>query len=214
VTSPQHRPEGATEADVAAFLRSRPGFLAEHAELYRILTPPERVYGEPFADHMAAMLRAARRHAQAMAAQADGVLAAGRAAAGFAQRIQQAALAIIRARSVAECVETDLPAILGIDAARLCAEQRIGGPVRVLAAGTVARLLGARDAVLRDRPADAALLHEEAAALAVRDALVRVPDGCAPALLALACRDPAALDASGLAALAFLGQAIGAALAR
>ena len=69
------------EALVAAFLREHPAWLSEHPELYRVLAPPERVHGDGLADHMAAMLRAAREDAAEMAARADGVLAAGRAAA-------------------------------------------------------------------------------------------------------------------------------------
>jgi hypothetical protein len=63
---------------VAAFLRAHPGFLAENVELYRVLTPPERVHGEVLADHMAAMVRAERAQSVALAERADGVLAAGR----------------------------------------------------------------------------------------------------------------------------------------
>jgi len=88
----------ADETDAAlveAFLRANPGWLADHPELYRVLVPPNRVHGEALADHMAAMVRAERVHAAAMAARADSVLAAGRAAAGLAQRVQAAVLALI-----------------------------------------------------------------------------------------------------------------------
>jgi uncharacterized protein YigA (DUF484 family) len=166
------------------------------------------------ADHMLAMLRAERRHAAAMAERADGVLAAGRAAAGLAMRVQGAVLALIGARDVADCVAHALPDILALDAASLCMEADAAF-VRLLPAGMVARLLAGRDVVFRDTPADAALLHGEAARLARHDALVRVPWGGAPALLALVSRDAAPLDpVQGSGALAFLGRAIGAALGR
>ena len=55
------------------------------------------------------------------------------------------------------------------------------GPV--LPPGTVARVLGQRGAVLGD-PARSALLHGEAAPLAVQEALVRVTLRATPALLA------------------------------
>jgi hypothetical protein len=196
--------------EVAAFLRGHPNFLADRPELYRSLLPPERVHGEVMADHMAAMLRAARAQAAELAARADCVLAAGRARAGLAQRAQEAVVALIGSDDPPSWVETELPALLGLDAAALCLEQYRPG-TRRLPIGTVRRLLGARDVVFRDNPADAVLLHAEAAPLARRDALVRVPG--AQALLALACRDRSALPggADG-AALAFFGRALGAAL--
>ena len=107
------------------------------------------MHGDPLADHMAAMLRAERAHAAEMAAHANGVLAAGRAAAGLAQRVQSAVLALIHADDPAECVSGEFPGILAIDDAGLC----IGGlapGMRTLPAGTVAALLDGRDVVFRD----------------------------------------------------------------
>ncbi len=193
---------------VEGFLRARPSWLAENPGLYRLLTPPARVHGEHLADHMAAMLAAAR-------AQADGVVAAGRAAASLAERVQGAVLALIVATDPAECVAHHLPGLLGVDACALCAEAACPG-MRPLPAGTVARLLHGREVLCRTAPPDAGLIHAEAARLAARDALVRVPWGGPPALLALASREPGGTEAAGggIGALAFLGRAIGAALDR
>lgn len=199
---------------VEGFLRARPSWLAENPALYRLLAPPARVHGERLADHMAAMLAAARAEAAAMTAQADGVLQAGRAAAGLAERVQAAVLALIAAADPAECVAHHLPGLLGVDAAALCAEATLPGMCPV-PGGTVARLLDGRDVVCRIAPADAALIHAEAARLARRDALVRVRWTGPPTLLALASREAEAAEAGrGLGSLAFLGQAIGAALDR
>jgi len=69
--------------------------------------------------------------------------------------------------------------------------------------------------VFRDAPADARLLHAEAAGLARHDALVRVPGEGPPALIALLARDRSVLDpAQGGGPLAFLGRAVAAALGR
>ncbi len=191
--------------DVAAFLRANPGWLTENPDLYRVLHPPRRLHGERLADHMAAMLAQERAHAQALAARSDSVLAAGRAAAGFAARVQEAALALIRTADPAECVVAELPALLGIDAVTVC-------PDHALPSGTALRLLGRREAVYRDTPTDAPLLHGAAAPLAQVDALVRLPGG---ALLALASRDRARLHpGQGVRALVFLGRAVSAALER
>ncbi len=204
-------PAGLRADEVAAFLRAHPGWLAENPELYRVLAPPHRVHGEVLADHMAAMLVAERAHAQAMSARADGVLAAGRAAAGMAERVQEAVVALMRASDVTECVAAELPGLLGMDAACLCAEGSRPG-TRALGLGSVARLLGRRDVVFREAPADARALHGEAASLAQVDALVRTGPR---ALLALASRDRSRLHpGQGARALAFLGRTVAAALER
>ncbi len=213
MTSPRIRPDRAAE-EVAAFLRENPSWLAENPELYRALTPPRRIYGEPLADHMAAMLRAERAHAAEMARRADFILAAGRATAGLIARVQEAVLALMRATDTLDCLSGELPGVLGLDAVALCVEAHLPG-ARSLPPGTVAAALGGRDVVFRDAPADAAVMHAEAARLARHDALVRVPAPGSPALLALVARDRSLLEpGQGAGALAFLGRAAATALAR
>ncbi len=204
-------PDGVTDeagsAFVAAFLRANPAWLAEHPELYHVLEPPARVHGEGLADHMAAMLRAQRSHV-------DGLVAAGRATAGLAARVQDAVLALLRATDPADCVSGEMPGILAVDAAHLCLEADHPG-ARRLPDGLVNRLLDGRQVVFREAPTDARLLHAEAAGLARHDALVRVPGEGPPALLALLARDRHQLDPSqGAGPLAFLGRAVAASLGR
>jgi hypothetical protein len=201
-------------AFVEAFLRDHPDWLASHPALYRLLSPPVRVHGEQLADHMAAMVHAERAHAAAMAERADNVLAAGRAAAGLAGRVQEAVLALLRSADPVDCVNHEMPGILGVDAVHLCLEALHPG-ARVLPPGTVARLLEGRQVLFREVATDSRLLHAEAAGLAGHDALVLVSGESPPALLALLARDPWALDpGQGAGALAFLGRAVAAALGR
>lgn len=217
---------------VAAFLQAHPEFLAERPELYRVLLPPRRVHGEVLADHMAAMLAAERNRLRAIEAEMDALLADGRAGAGLAVRVRLAVLALMRANDVLETVTQELPALLGVETCTLAAEPAPaqaphrrhavpgwarGGGVLPLPRGTVARLLGpGRDAVVRAQPTDREMLHAEAAPLVSRDALARVPlFGGGPMLLAIGAREPAALPARQVTAtIAFLGRAVGAALAR
>ncbi|MDE2006268.1 MAG: DUF484 family protein [Rhodospirillales bacterium] len=212
--------EAAPEAaEIAAWLRAHPGFLAENPALYAALAPPRRVHGEVLSDHMAAMLARAREEAARMAAHAGDVLAAGRAASGLAARVQEAVLALIAAPDPAECIAHALPGLLGLDAAALCVEADLPR-MRPLPVGTVARLLDGRAARIGAPPADAALLHGEAARLAAWDAIALVPWHGPPALLALAGREGMRVGpdqgapASILGALGFLGRAAGAALER
>ncbi len=196
--------------EVAAFLRANPGWLTENPELYRVLDPPQRLHGEQLADHMAAMLARERAHAQTQAARADSVLAAGRAAAVSGTRVQDAVIALIRADDVADFIQSELPALLGVDAATWCTENGREGTHRV-PFGTVGRLVG-RTVVFRDPPPDAKLLHGSAAPLARVDALVPLAPG---SLLALASRERSRLHpGQGARALLFLGQALAAAQER
>lgn len=182
---------------VAAFLRANPQFLALRPELYHLLAPPARIHGEALADHMAAMLAAARSTAAQL-------LTAQRATAGMQARVQEAVLALFGAEDVGETVVAAFPKLLGVDAARLCGDLPPGG---------VESLLGGRDVLIRAGHSDTAPLHAEAARLAGHEALVRLPGRAA--VLSLAARDKHALDpAQASAPLAFLGRALAAALPR
>lgn len=188
---------------IAAFLRANPGWLAAHPELYAVLEPPRRLHGEAMADHMAAMLDQARRHG-------SGAAAGRRAADGFTQRVQDAVLALLRAPDTLWCLHHDVPALIRVEGARLCVEHKVEGAYLV-PPGTVQAVLGQRCAVVRDAQLNPGL-HGEAAPLARQEALVRVPLGAGPALLALASREPDGLEGAGTQALGFLGQAVAAVL--
>ena len=225
-------PDQGEAGRVARFLTDNPDWLATRMDIYGLLAPPRRVHGEILADHMAAMIEAARQQAADMTAHAQCVLQAGRAAIGLADRVRAAVLALIRAPDVGEWVTSELPGLLGIDSAQLCIE---GSPrrqrgitsrllARHVATGTVARLLGRNDVLVRTAPSDPVEVHGEAAGLAAQDALLRVEvPGQPPMLLALASRDMAVLEeglpasmtggsagGGGRAALAFLGDALAA----
>jgi uncharacterized protein YigA (DUF484 family) len=208
LTGMEDREAAPVDADlVADYLRAHPSFLADRPELYRALTPPQRVHGEGLADHMAAMVRIERAHAAAQSDRAQEVLNAGRAAAAITERIHEAVLALVAAGDAAECVTNELPHLLGIDAAALCCET-FRPRWRSLPPGAVAMLMRGRPVIARDRPADAVVLHAEAALLAERDVLIRLPTQL-PALLALVSRDPAALPGlQATAAFSFLGKVV------
>lgn len=172
---PRERVEPMVEAEVAAFLRANPFWLADNPALYRVLAPPARVHGEHLADHMAAMLHAERAHAALMAEQAEDVLAAGRAAAGLTERVQRAVLALLRSPDPLDCINDEMPGMLGVDAVALCVEGEADARVRSLPPGTVARLMHGRQVLFRAEATDARLLHQEAAGLSGQDVLVIVP---------------------------------------
>ena len=201
---------------VEAWLRDHPDFLAQRPDLYLQLEPPLRVHGERMADHMAAMLAAARVHMREVDADMRAALDTGRAGMGLAARVGEAVLALMRAPDPLECVSHELPALLGVDSCHVGCETRARRNVNRLPAGTLSQLLPpGRDAVVRVTPLNVEVLHREAAPLVKRDALARVPaPGGQPMLLAIGTRDPEALPTNGAESLAFLGRAVGAALAR
>jgi len=151
----------ATPVAVAAFLRGNPGWLAAQDALYSLMDPPCRVHGEQLADHMAALLAAARTRADHLAREAAAGAADRRAAEGFGARVQDAVLMLMRAPDPAWCLQHDLPALLRLDGARLCVEGLRPGMAAV-PMGTVTAALGQRQALVRGSVA-LPHLHGEAA---------------------------------------------------
>lgn len=217
---PAPKPDAAGE--VARFLRANPRFLVERPELYASLEPPRRVHGDGLADHMQAMLDAARRTTQERAAEAEALVAAARANMAAQARIQRGVLALLRTRDrvgAIDAIAQHLPELLGVDAVTLCAERPAPPAFRTLPPGTVAALLPAgRDAVLRAQADDQKLLYGEAAPLIASDALLRLEldvAGGRPAVVAVGVRDAGAFEpGQGTELLCFLAAAIAAALAR
>jgi uncharacterized protein YigA (DUF484 family) len=213
-------PDADEAAFVEAFLRAHPGFLADRPALYRALTPPKRVHGERFADHMAAMLEAERERGAVLRDRTEALLAAGRANAAIQSRAQRAVLAVMAARSAAEVLDIivqDWPALLGVDVVAVCAEARALPLARPLPGGFVARVVPAGTPVaLRAEAADTETLYGEAAALVASDALARLPlPKGGEALLACGARDPGAYEpGQGTDVLAFLAAVAAVALTR
>ncbi|WP_232480069.1 hypothetical protein [Roseomonas sp. KE2513] len=208
MTFPAPQTEDGREAEaarVAAYLSAHPGFLAERPALYRALHPPKRVHGETLADHMAALLVAARAETGLVADAARGGL-------DLTIRVATAIAALIGAADVLGAVSAEWPALLGLECASLVAEGAPSPGLRDLPAGTVARMMQGREILVRDHPAEAALFHGEAHALISRDALVVLP-GARPRLLALGAREAGRLPLRGATApLRLLAHALARAL--
>ena len=202
----QDDPSRRAEAErVAAYLTANPGFLAERPGLYRALHPPRRVHGENLADHMAALLQAAR-------AETGAVAEVARAGQDLTIRAGTALIALIGAPDPLAVVTAEWPVLLGLESAALACEDSPSPALRDVPAGTVDRLMTGRDLVLRDAPEDAALLHGEAHPLIARDALVRL-SGATPRMLVLGAREAGRLPLRGAGApLRLLAHALSRAL--
>ncbi len=197
------------EARVLRFLAARPDFLQRHPSLYMTLAPPARVHGDAVADHMAAMIGAARRQNTQLRTH----VVERRVASSLRERVEDAVLGLLRAREPLEWIETELAATLGLDAAHLWLATVEGHGTLSVELGR--RLLGGRDVTLRESPSEIARLHGAAAPLVRSDGLVRVARRRGGfALLALGSREPAFFASGSEAPLALLGRAIEAALDR
>lgn len=210
------KPGAPSPDQVAAWLRAHPSFLAERPDLYASLTPPRRVHGEVLADHMAAMVDAARRQARGLAEEMATYSAEERAENNLSARAQEAVLALIPAPDAVECALMDWPRLLGVEHVALCAEGTPPEPIRRIEDGALARLLPAgRDAWVRPFVTDAAALHGEVAPLITRDALARLRLPARDILLVLGAREAEALPPRGAGqALDFLARALAAAILR
>jgi hypothetical protein len=201
---------------IAEWLLANPSFLADRPSLFRTLAQPRRVHGEALADHMAAMVAAARGQARRMAEERAGYSAGERPAHGFPDRVRASVLALIAAPDAVECALAEWPRLLGVDQVSLCSEGTPPEPMRMLPDGLLARVLPpGRDAWVRPCVTDGQALHGDMAPRIARDALARLRMPSRDLLLVVGAREAEALPPWGAApALEFLAQALAAAILR
>ncbi|MEO3428153.1 DUF484 family protein [Pelagibius sp. CAU 1746] len=207
---------------VAAYLRRHPAFLADHPDLLDVLTPPARDCGAGVVDLQQFMVQRLRGELNDMAQLRDDLVATGRSNLATQSRVHEAILALLRARSFAEFVETittDLAVILDLDVVTIGVEQAAEGVtwkptagVYCLETGSVDALLGPNgNLLLREDVAGDPAIFDGAAGLVRSDALIRlkISDNTPPALLALGSRQSGAFHAGqGTELLAFLSRVL------
>lgn len=151
--------QAAPSADaVADYLRHHPDFLVENPELIALLTPPEARRGERVVDMQKFMLDRLRAEVAKLAARERSLLSAAESSVDGQNRVQQAVLAALTARSFRELIEitnTRLPRMLGVTAIVLAVESEEALPggngkagVRLIKPGTIDRLLGGDSDIL------------------------------------------------------------------
>ncbi|SMF08380.1 hypothetical protein SAMN06265365_102184 [Tistlia consotensis] len=211
---------------VAGYLRRHPEFLAERPELLDVLDAPARPAlagaGRSVVDLQQAMVERLRRENDELRRSHEELLLTLRSNQSVQSRIQQAALALLRARSfehLIETVATDLAAMLDLDAVTICVEPSADVPAQVrtrgvlrVPQGTVAALLGPGKTIRLEAelPGDPTLFGP-AAGLVQSQALVRlaVSSATPPTLLALGSRQEGHFQPSqGTELLSFLAQVL------
>jgi len=217
------------EAEVTAYLRANPDFLARNASLLDVLHPPARPHGEGVVDLQQFMAERLRGEVARLRESRDDLVRTSRANMNTQSRVHEAVLTLLAARSfehLIETVTTDLSVILDLDAVTICVEQGAdeapGRPsirgVRPLAPGTVDAVLGP-GGTHRFVPelGDGEALFGEAASLVRSAALLRldVAPSTPPAILAMGVRTPGQFDPNqGSELLRFLAGSLAATIRR
>jgi uncharacterized protein len=221
---PAHAVDG---AQVAAYLRQHPDFLAEHLELLDVLTPPNPRHGERVVDLQYFMLERQRAEIARLKGQQRTLVATTRANLASQSRIHAAVLAILAAQGFEQLIQivtTDLAVLLDADVVTIGVEQ--SGPtrprlhhngVRILDAGTVDALLGAeREVALFGEMTGDARLFGSGAGLVRSAAILRLSVSAAtpPGLLSIGTRRAGEFHAGqGTELLGFLARALGSTIA-
>ena len=131
-TLQQHDIVGAemTKKMVIQFLKTHPEFLAEHPDLFEVLTPPENQHGRGVIDFQYYAIDNLRRGMRKMKDRFNGLVTSARENLSVQQQVQRAVLSIVRARNLEELLEvltTDLMTWFDVDVVRLAIESDMAG---------------------------------------------------------------------------------------
>ncbi len=227
-TEPQEEERRSSDfdpAEVAAYLRRHPDFLANRPDLVAVLTPPKRDLGEGVIDLQRFMVDRLRADVARLKLNQRKLIATSRNNLASQGKVHAAVLAILAATIFEHritIVTDELTLLLDIDAVGLCVEATHNSAaslpngfsgVQMLEPGAIDDLLGPKKpALLRaDVTGDPALFGPSAAGLVRSDALVRLNvSSAAPiGLLALGARRPGVFHpGQGTELLSFLAQVI------
>jgi uncharacterized protein YigA (DUF484 family) len=119
-----------TKKLVIEFLRSHPDFLAQHPDLFEVLTPPEQKHGRGVIDFQYYAIDHLRSGMRKMKDRFNGLISSARENMSVQQQVQQAVLSVIRARTLEELLEilsTDLIHWFDVDVVRLAMESDAAG---------------------------------------------------------------------------------------
>lgn len=119
-----------TKKMVIEFLQSNPQFLAEHPDLFEVLTPPEQKHGRGVIDFQYYAIDNLRRGMRKMKDRMGNLVTSARENLSVQQQVQRAVLSTIRARNLEELLDilaTDLMTWFDVDVVRLAMESDMAG---------------------------------------------------------------------------------------
>jgi hypothetical protein len=213
---------GVTAAQVAAYLRRNPDFLARHPELLDVQVSPRRHKGDGVVDLQQFMMERMKTDVARLRADQDEIIANSRDNLNTTERIHNAVIALLEAETFEQFIEIvtgDLAFLLEVDVVSLCIEltdvtsrRPKHAGIQFLDRGAVDRLMGRNRKVwLRDEIEGDAEIYGGAAGLVRSDALLRVNvSKVAPAgLIAFGTRHPGYFHTGqGTELMSFLGRII------
>lgn len=222
---PKPSAEAPSREDVRAFLAENPQYLTDNPDVLAAIVPKARHKDEQVVDMQGFLIGRLRAENAKLKEDHGELLATVRVNAGSQARVHAATLMLLESRSFRELIEvatTDLAVRLDVDIAMLGVENEgrmqrhsVSG-IRLLAPGTVARVMGDgdgadRDVVLRSGIKGRKSLYGEGAGLVRSEALLRLaaspeaPTG----VLALGSRRADRFDPDhGTELLGFLGRTL------
>ncbi|MSO64553.1 MAG: DUF484 family protein [Alphaproteobacteria bacterium] len=186
---------------VATYLKAHPTFLNDHPDLLLHLTPPSQQRGNGILDMQRFMIERLQEEVAQLRLRQHEFLDASRVNLSSQERIHNAVLALLEARTFEHLLEilgSDLARLLDVDMVSLCFEtteafrsrKKVRGLI-LLQPGVIDGLVGeGRDVLLRDETGGDRLLFGASATKVSSDALVRLTVSRAgpPGLLALGSR--------------------------
>lgn len=119
-----------TKKLVIEFLQQHPNFLAEHPDLFEVLTPPEQRHGRGVVDFQFYAIDHLRKTARKMKDRFNGLVTSARDNMSVQSQVQKAILSLIGTRNLEELLEvltTDLLTWFNVDVVRLAIESDMAG---------------------------------------------------------------------------------------
>ena len=120
----------ATQKMVLSYLANHPDFLAQHPDLFEVLTPPEQKHGRGVIDFQYYAIDNLRRGMRRMKDRFNGLVTSARENMSVQHQVQRAILSVITARNLEELLEvltTDLVTWFDVDVVRLAMESDVAG---------------------------------------------------------------------------------------
>ncbi len=119
-----------TKKLVIEYLQGNPQFLAEHPELFEVLTPPEQQHGRGVIDFQYYAIDHLRRGMRNMKDRFQGLVTSARENLSVQQQVQRAVVSLVGARTLEDLLEvltTDLMHWFDVDVVRLAMESDMAG---------------------------------------------------------------------------------------
>ncbi len=219
-STPTDSDSALTSADVVAFLKANPKFLAQNPGAMDYLIPPKST-DRKVKDFMSFMVERLKQDKEKVVTTAKTLVENARSNMNNQQRIQNVVLRLLEARNFEEFIQIitmDMATMLDTDICVLVVESdgtdiphiHTTG-IRMVPAGTIDKWMGGKSALLQSNIAGIEVIYGGAYTLVQSQALLRVDISMntPPAILAFGSRDPMMFeDGQGTEQISFLARVV------